>query len=317
MPASVHSLIPFIFVFVWSTGFIVARYAMPYAEPMTFLFLRFSGVLVCMLPVALLWRARWPTLRQAGHIALAGLLLQTGYLGGVWAAVKLGMSSSLAALIMALQPIITAWLAAMVAEKVSTRQWLGLLAGFGGVALVVMAKFSLIGLTLESLSLAGIALVSITVGTLYQKRYCPDFDLRAGSVIQFGASALLCVPLMFLFETRQIDWQPALVAALLWSVLALSIGAITLLFIMIRDGAATRVTSYLYLTPPLTALMAWILFAEPITPTTLAGTALTVVALWLVTHRSGDDVESLEGLEGLEGLESIAGRPAPTAKRRG
>jgi drug/metabolite transporter (DMT)-like permease len=311
MPASVHSLIPFIFVFVWSTGFIVARYAMPYAEPMTFLFLRFSGVLVCMLPVALLWRARWPSLRQTGHIALAGLLLQTGYLGGVWAAVKLGMSSSLAALIMALQPIITAWLAAMVAEKVSTRQWLGLLAGFGGVALVVMAKFSLIGLTLESLSLAGIALVSITVGTLYQKRYCPDFDLRAGSVIQFGASALLCVPLMFLFETRQIDWQPALVAALLWSVLALSIGAITLLFIMIRDGAATRVTSYLYLTPPLTALMAWVLFAEPITPTTLAGTALTVVALWLVTHRSVDDVESLEGLE------SIAGRPAPTAKRRG
>ncbi len=316
MPASVHRLIPFIFVFVWSTGFIVARYAMPYAEPMTFLFLRFSGVLVCMLPVALLWRARWPSLSQAGHIALAGLMLQAGYLGGVWAAVKLGMSSSLAALIMALQPIITAWLAALVAEKVSTRQWLGLLAGFGGVALVVTAKFSLIGLTLESLSLAGIALASITVGTLYQKRYCPDFDLRAGSVIQFGASALLCVPLMFLFETREIDWQPALIGALLWSVLALSIGAITLLFIMIRDGAATSVTSYLYLTPPVTALMAWVLFAEPITATTLAGTALTVVALWLVTHRSVGGVGRVDGLDSIDSVDAIAGGPAPTGKRR-
>ena len=313
MPASLHSLIPFIFVFVWSTGFIVARYAMPYAEPMTFLFLRFSGVLVCMLPVALLWRARWPSLSQVGHIAVAGLLLQTGYLGGVWAAVKLGMSSSLAALIMALQPIITAWLAAMVAEKVSARQWLGLLAGFGGVALVVTAKFSLIGLTLQSLSLAGVALASITVGTLYQKRYCPEFDLRAGSVIQFGAAALLCVPLMFLFETRQIDWQPALVASLLWSVLALSIGAITLLFIMIRDGAATRVTSYLYLTPPVTALMAWVLFAEPITATTLAGTALTVVALWLVTHGA---VGTAGSVGSVGHTNKIAGGPAPTDGRR-
>jgi drug/metabolite transporter (DMT)-like permease len=284
MPASAHRLIPFIFVFVWSTGFIVARYAMPYAEPMTFLFLRFTGVVICMVPIALLWRARWPSLTQVGHIALAGLLLQAGYLGGVWAAVKLGMSSSLAALIMALQPIITAWLAALVAEKVSVRQWSGLLAGFTGVAMVVMAKFSLIGLTFDSLTLAGIALMSITIGTLYQKRFCPAFDLRAGSVIQFGASALLCVPLMFMFETRQIDWQLPLLASLLWSVFALSIGAITLLFMMIRDGAATRVTSYLYLTPPLTAMMAWVLFGEPITLTTLAGTALTVVALWLVTH---------------------------------
>ncbi|MES3006489.1 MAG: DMT family transporter [Pseudomonadota bacterium] len=299
MPASLQRLIPFVFVLLWSTGFIVARYAMPYAEPMTFLFLRFVGVVICMLPVALWWRARWPSLSQAGHIALAGLLLQTGYLGGVWAAVKLGMSSSLAALIMALQPIITAWLAALVSERVLVRQWFGLLAGFAGVAMVVMAKFSLIGLTLASLGLASIALVSITIGTLYQKRYCPDFDLRAGSVIQFGASALLCVPLMLLFETREIDWQPALLASLLWSVLALSMGAITLLFIMIRDGAATRVTSYLYLTPPVTAVMAWLLFDEPMTPVTLTGTALTVVALWLVTHQEDDN---------------IAGKPAPTGQ---
>lgn len=284
MLRTAHRFIPIVFVFVWSTGFIVARYGMPYAEPMTFLFLRFVGVVAIMLPVALLWRARWPSLTQVGHIAFAGLLLQAGYLGGVWAAVKLGMSASLVALIMGLQPIITAWLGSLVAEKVSSRQWLGLIAGLSGVGMVVMAKFSLIGLTVTSLSLAAIALASITIGTLYQKKYCPAFDLRAGSVIQFGASALLCVPLMFMFETREIDWQPQMIGALLWSIFALSIGAITLLFIMIRDGAATRVTSLLYLTPPLTALMAWILFSEPITLTTIFGTALTVLALWLVMH---------------------------------
>ncbi len=275
-------LIPFVFVFIWSTGFIVARYGMPHAEPMTFLFLRFSGVLLIMLPLCLLARVQWPAPRQMAHIALAGVLLQAGYLGGVWTAIKLGMSASLAALIVGLQPILTAWLGAMVAERVSGRQWLGLLAGLGGVGLVVMAKFSLIGLTATSLLLCVLALFSITAGTLYQKRFCPQFDLRAGSVLQFGASALVCLPLMFVFETRVVDWQPAVVAALLWSIFALSIGAISLLFMMIRDGAATQVASYMYLTPPVTALMAWALFAEPITLTTLAGTALTVVALWLV-----------------------------------
>jgi len=277
-------LIPFVFVFIWSTGFIAARYGMPYAEPMTFLFLRFVGVLLIMVPLSLLFRVTWPPRRQIAHIALAGTLLQAGYLGGVWAAVKLGMTASLAALIVGLQPIMTAWLAALVAEKVSRRQWFGLLAGLAGVGMVVMAKFSLIGLTISSLLLSVVALVSITTGTLYQKRYCPGFDLRAGSVIQFSASAIVCLPFMFAFETRVVDWQPPMIAALLWSIVALSIGAISLLFMMIRDGAATKVTSYLYLTPPVTALMAWALFAEPITLITLVGTAMTVVALWLVVR---------------------------------
>ena len=282
MSLLLRRLIPFVFVFIWSTGFIVARYGMPHAEPMTFLFLRFSGVLAIMLPLCLLARVQWPAPRQMAHIALAGVLLQAGYLGGVWTAIKLGMSASLAALIVGLQPILTAWLGAMVAERVSGRQWLGLLAGLGGVGLVVMAKFSLIGLTATSLLLCVLALFSITTGTLYQKRFCPQFDLRAGSVLQFGASALVCLPLMFALETREVDWQPSLVAALLWSIFALSIGAISLLFIMIRDGEATQVSAYMYLTPPVTALMAWALFAEPITVTTLFGTALTVLALWLV-----------------------------------
>lgn len=289
MKQSLQRLIPIVFVFVWSTGFIVARYGMPYSEPMTFMFLRFTGVLIVMLPVALLARVRWPSKAQWLHIAIAGIMLQAGYLGGVWAAVKLGMSASLVALIMGLQPIFTAWFSALVAERVSARQWLGLLAGLTGVGMVVMAKFSLIGLSTASLALSAFALACITLGTLYQKRYCPSFDLRVGSTIQFAASALVCLPFMFLFETREIQWVFPMIAALLWSIFALSIGAISLLFIMIRDGAATKVTSLLYMVPPTTAAMAWLLFDEPITAMTVAGTAVTVVALILVIKNPNKD----------------------------
>lgn len=287
MKQSLQRLIPVIFVFVWSTGFIVARYGMPYSEPMTFLFLRFVGVLLVMVPVALLTRVTWPSRRQCLHIAIAGTMLQAGYLGGVWAAVKLGMSASLVALVMGLQPIFTAWLSAVVAERVSARQWLGLIAGLAGVGMVVLERLSLIGLSLMSLGLAALALASITVGTLYQKRFCPSFDLRVGSTIQFAAAALVCLPVMFAFETREIEWVFPMIGALLWSIFALSIGAISLLFIMIRDGAATKVTSLLYMTPPTTAVMAWFLFDEPITLMTVMGTAVTVVALLLVIRSPG------------------------------
>ncbi len=282
MHPSLQRLIPATFVLIWSSGFIIARYGMPHAEPMTFLFIRFVGVLLIMVPAILVIHPVWPNRRQILHISIAGVLLQAGYLGGVWAAVRHGMSAGLVALIVGLQPIITAWLAALVSERVTGRQWIGLALGLSGVGLVVFAKLSLTGLTGLSLGLAVIALASITLGTIYQKKYCPSFDLRAGSVIQFTVSALACLPFMFLFETRQINWHPEMIGALLWAVLALSIGAISLLFIMIRDGAATQVTSLLYLTPPTTALMAWILFDEPITLTTMAGTLLTVWGVWWV-----------------------------------
>lgn len=283
----VHRIAPWIapiFVIIWSTGFIVARYGMPHSEPMTFLTMRFSGVLVFMLPIVLIWKAPWPSRSQIMHIAIAGLLLQAGYLGGVWAAVKEGMSAGLSALIVGLQPVLTAWLAAWIAERVSPKQWLGLFLGLIGVGLVVWAKLSLIGLSIASLIYIIFALISITAGTLYQKKYCAQFDLRTGSVIQFAASALACMPLMFLFETREIEWVPELVASLLWSILALSIGAISLLFVMIRNGEATRVTSLMYLTPPTTALMAWILFGEPITWMIVLGIAITMTAVLLVNR---------------------------------
>ena len=283
-----RKLIPVAFVLIWSSGFIIARYGMPHAEPMTFSFLRFLGVLLVMVPAVLLIRPNWPNRRQVVHIAVAGVLLQAGYLGGVWAAVRHGMSAGLVALIMGLQPILTAWAAAYLAERVSVRQWSGLALGLSGVGLVVSTKLSIAGLSPLSLGLAALALASITTGTLYQKRFCPDFDLRAGSVIQFSVSAVACLPFMALFETRQVDWHPELIGALLWGIFALSIGAISLLFIMIRDGRATQVTSLLYLTPPTTAVMAWILFDEPITLITVLGTLLTVFGVWWVVAQKKD-----------------------------
>ncbi|MEN9771375.1 MAG: hypothetical protein RJA58_18 [Pseudomonadota bacterium] len=281
-----RKLIPVAFVLIWSSGFIIARYGMPHAEPMTFSFMRFLGVLLVMVPVVLLIQPKWPSRHQIGHIAVAGVLLQAGYLGGVWAAVRHGMSAGLVALIMGLQPILTAWFAAALAERVSGRQWIGLGLGLAGVGLVVQTKLSITGLTPLSLGLAGLALASITTGTLYQKRFCPDFDLRAGSVIQFTVSAIACIPFMLIFETQEIHWHPELIGALLWGIFGLSIGAISLLFIMIREGRATQVTSLLYLTPPTTAVMAWILFKEPITLITVLGTLLTVLGVWWVVSQT-------------------------------
>ncbi|MFZ9103994.1 MAG: DMT family transporter [Burkholderiaceae bacterium] len=283
MPQTLRAAFPALFVLIWSTGFIVARYGMPHAEPMTFLLLRFIGVLALLLPAAWLMRAPWPSRSQAWKIALAGLLLQAGYLGGVWAAVRHGMTAGLIALIVGLQPIITAWLAGVVQERISKIQWLGLVLGLSGVGLVVWAKLSLAGLSLVSLGLGVIALTSITAGTLYQKAACPHFDLRTGAIIQYAASALVCLPFVFGLETRDIDWHPEMIGALLWSIVALSIGAISLLFIMIREGAATKVTSLLYLTPPTTAVMAYFLFDEPMTGLTMAGIVITMAGVWLVT----------------------------------
>ncbi len=272
------------FVIIWSTGFIIAKYGMPYAEPMTFLFMRFIGVLLLMLPLVWLLKAPWPSSSNAFHIAIAGLLLQAGYLGGVWAAVRFGMSAGLTALIVGLQPILTALFASWLRERVYPIQWLGLALGIAGVGLVVWQKLTLTGLDSWSLIFIVIALFSITAGTLYQKKFCPQFDLRTGSVIQFASSALLCLPFMFLFETREIVWHPELIGSLVWAILGLSIGAISLLFIMIRKGEATRVTSLMYLTPPTTAVMAWFLFDEPFTLFIAFGIVLTMLAVLLVNR---------------------------------
>jgi drug/metabolite transporter (DMT)-like permease len=263
-----------VFVLIWSTGFIGARYGMPYAEPATFLVLRFGGVLALMIPLVLVVRIPWPSRRRAAHIAVAGILIQGGYLLGVFEAIRQGMGAGLAALIVGLQPVLTAVLGSLVRERITRRQWLGLALGLAGVTLV-----SLSGLSFLSVAAATGALLSITGGTLYQKRFAPVFDLRMGSVIQFGAALLLVVPVALIFETRDVAWTGPLVGALLWSVVALSLGATSLLFLLIRRGAATKVASLMYLTPGVTAIMAWILFDENLSPIMAVGMLVTAAGV--------------------------------------
>jgi drug/metabolite transporter (DMT)-like permease len=273
-----------VFILIWSTGFIIARYGMPYSEPMTFLAIRFGAVVLCMIPIVLWLKAPWPRGRQILHIAIAGALFQFGYLGGVWAAVKLGMPAGLAALIIGLQPILTGLLASFVSERVTPRQWIGLILGLTGVALVLITNIRLEGLSLTSILLAFAGMFAITSGTLYQKRFCPEFDLRTGSVIQFSISTLLCVIMMLLFETREIQWTTPMIGAMMWGILAISIGAMSLWFILLRRGDATKVSSMMYLVPPSTAIMAWLLFDEPLTPTVLVGIFITMMGVLIINQ---------------------------------
>lgn len=290
--AALMRAMPLVFVLIWSTGFIVARYGMPHAPPMKFLAWRYLLSILCFLPWILLARVAWPQSRaQWWHLAVTGVLMHGGYLGGVWAAVKAGMGAGLVALIVGLQPVLTAvWLSARGAS-VTGRQWTGLSLGFAGLVLVVSRKFGQGGEAgILNLSLAVFALLSITIGTLYQKRYVAPCDVRSANTVQLLAALLVTLPLTLL-ETEAMGWQSglagvnwALVGAMAWSVLGLTLGGSSLLYLLIQRGAATSVTSLLYLVPPTTALMAWALFAEPITLTTIVGTALTVVGVGLVVR---------------------------------
>ena len=276
---------PGLFVLLWSTGFIGAKLGLPYAEPATFLLTRFAIVVTILLPVCWLARAPWPrTPRETVHMGVAGVMLQAGYLGGVFASIHHGMPAGVSALIAGLQPVLTALLSArMLGERTNARQWAGLVLGMAGVALVVREKFVFEGVGALAVALSVLALASITVGTVYQKRFCTQLDLRTGAAIQFIAASLALAPFAWLFETREVRWTGEFVFALGWLVLVLSLGAIFLLFYLIRHGAATRVASLMYLVPPGTALIAWPLFGETYTLAAAAGMGLAVLAVWLVT----------------------------------
>ncbi len=273
-----------IFILLWSTGFIIAKYGMPYTDPMTFLSMRFAGVLLILIPAVLIFKSVWPTPTQTSHIVVAGLFMQFAYLSGIWVAIKHGMPAGLASLIIGLQPVLTAIFAAGISEKVSARQWLGLALGLMGVGIVLSDKISVAGVTLFTLGFTLMSLLAFTAGTLYQKKFCPVFDLRAGTLIQYGASGVASVVLMLLFEPMQVQWSIPMVGALLWSIGPISLGAMTLWFVLLRNGAATQVSSLLYLTPPTTAMMAWVLFDELLTPMIMVGTAVTVAGVYLVTR---------------------------------
>jgi drug/metabolite transporter (DMT)-like permease len=288
-----HALLramPWVFVLIWSTGFIVARYGMPHAPPFSFLVWRYALSIACFLPWILLAKVSWPRdRRQFLHLAVLGTLMHAGYLGGVWAAVKAGMGSGLSALVVGLQPVLTAvWLSAT-GGQVSKRQWLGLGLGFTGLVLVVSRKF--VGgspgdtATWVNLAFAVWALFSITVGTLYQKRFVQPCDVRTANTVQLLAALVVSLPLALL-EVEPMHWNAELAGAMAWSVLGLTLGGSSLLYMLIQRGAAASVSSLMYLVPPCTAAIAWVLFGEPINTVTVLGTVLTAVGVGLVVRAS-------------------------------
>jgi drug/metabolite transporter (DMT)-like permease len=278
-------VMPAVFVLIWSTGFVVARLGMPHATPMAFLSWRYALSIAAIGAWIVLSRGVvWPREpRQWFHLAVLGTLQHAGYLGGVWAAVKAGMPAGLAALIVCLQPVLTAtWLSwRSDAHRVSARQWVGLWLGLGGLTLVLWHRMQGGELAVGSLLLAVGALLSITIGTLYQKRFVQPVDVRTANLVQLMAALLVTLPLTLL-EHESMHWNAQLWSALAWSVLALTLGGSSLLYLLIQRGAATEVTSLFYLVPPCTAVMAWIGFGETITPSMWSGMALCATAVFLV-----------------------------------
>ena len=277
---------PGVFVLIWSTGFIVARYGMPHAPPLSFLAIRYALSALCF-GLWIAWaRVSWPTSRsQWLHLGVTGIFMHAGYLGGVWVAVKLGLGAGLAALIVGLQPILTAiWMSAQGTQhRVAPRQWLGLLLGLGGLMLVVWHKLGVGEANGISVAAGVLALLSITAGTLYQKRWVQPCDVRTANTVQLLAALVVTLPLALL-EQESIVFHPQFIGAMAWSVLGLTLGGSSLLYLLIQRGAATSVTSLMYLVPPSTALMAWVLFREALGPGVLAGIALTALGVALVVR---------------------------------
>lgn len=274
---------PALFVFLWATGFIGGKYGLPYAEPFTFLGWRLVVVVALFVAISLISRAPWPTsIALTVHIAVSGILVHAVYLGGVFSSLKLGLSTGVSALIVGMQPLLTAIIVAWVlkTESISPRQWLGLALGFAGLVLVVSGKIG--AADMVSIWPSVVALFGITLGTLYQKRYCTSMDLRTGSVIQFTASAAAMWLLAAVFETREIEWSPQFFFAISWLVIVLSLGAISLLMALIRRGVASKVASLFYLTPPITALMGYFMFGEQLGLAELTGMAVVAGGVYLV-----------------------------------
>ena len=278
---------PGLFVILWSTGFIGAKFGLPYAEPLTFLLWRFGFVTLLFLAMTLATRAPWPAnLGEATHIAVAGLLVNALYIGGVFSAIYQGVPAGIVSLIVGLQPLFTAVVAGrLLGEKVYGRQWVGFCLGLVGVLLVLGDKISFAGGSTGGVLMSLLALLGITFGTIYQKRFCVSMALRSGAVIQFGASTLAMAMLAPLFETMQVEWKAPFLFAMVWLVLVLSLGAISLLNVLIRRGEASRVVSLFYLVPPVTSLLAFLMFGERLGLTALAGMFVTVTGVALAIRR--------------------------------
>jgi drug/metabolite transporter (DMT)-like permease len=282
-------LVPALFVVLWATGFIGARYAMPWAEPFTFLATRFALAFVLIGLLLLAMRRPTATIRQAINAMIAGALMHGVYLGGVFWAIHHGLPAGISALIVGLQPLITAVMAGLfLGEKILPRHWLGLAIGLAGVVVVLLPKLGAVsgGITVATLTASVIAVIAMSAGTIWQKRVSGAADLFAGTMWQYFGATLLMIVGSFAFETRTVTLNGELVFALAWLVLVLSIGAIFLLMEMIRTGEVAKVASLFYLVPAVTAVIAWFLFGEELTPVQIAGIALATIGVGLATARN-------------------------------
>ena len=281
------AIAPMLFVLLWSTGFIGARFGLPYIEPMTFLAMRMVFVVVIMTAIAIVARARWPQGAEIGHSLVAGTLVHGLYLGGVFTAISQGVPAGISALIPGLQPILTSTIAnRFMGEKVTPLQWLGLALGLIGVLLVLHDRsIVLAGSPLGWMASFG-SLIGITLGTLYQKRYCGRIDWRAGNTVQYAGALALFGLVAFVFETRVIHWSGELVFAMAWLVLVLSIAAVGLMYWLIRRSAATSFASLFYLVPAVTALLAYLLFGEKLDAISIAGMVVCAVGV-VLANRDG------------------------------
>jgi drug/metabolite transporter (DMT)-like permease len=283
-----QGFMPPLFVLLWASGFVVTKLGVAFAEPFTFLFYRFAVATLLLLGIALATGAPWPRSRRyIGHIAVVGLLLQASYLGGVYAAIDLGIPAGISALIVGMQPVLTAVaVGPLLGERVSARQWLGLALGFAGIMLVLWQKLNFDGAHLAGIAWNVVGLLGITFATLYQKRYCSDLDWRSGGFIQYFAAAIACYVMTFVTgETGVIDWSLEIFVAYSWLIFVLSIGAVSLLGWLIRRGEASRVASVFYLVPPTAALMGWLMFGETLGPLALLGMAAAVAGVALVMRK--------------------------------
>ncbi len=275
-------VIPWIFVWIWSTGFLAAKFGLPYAEPFTLLLYRFIFTLLFLLVVIRFKKSRWPRSKtEIFHLMVAGALIHGVYLGGVFQAIKWGMPAGLCAMMIGLQPLGMALMAGIILkEHVSRRQWMGLTIGLLGLYLVLFerldltSEFAFDGFPIWAVFAVIASLFGISIGAVYQKRFCSDMDLISGTWIQYFSALVFCAFIVVLFETGEVSWTRPFILTLAWQVLALSVGAILLLMTMIKQGAAASVGSYFYLVAPLVAIQAWFLFGETISLISIAGVIL-------------------------------------------
>ncbi|WP_024587017.1 DMT family transporter [Aliihoeflea sp. 2WW] len=281
-------LVPVVFVLLWSTGFIGARYAMPWAEPFAFLAVRFglTIILLALLLAAISWRAM--DRRQAVHAMIAGALIHGVYLGGVFWAIRNGMPAGLSALIVGLQPLATAMLAtAFLGERLTAKHWAGMALGLAGVAIVLAPKLGALGgVTAATLASSILAMLAISAGTVWQKRFVASGDLVVGTIWQYVGGVALMLVATLAFETQTYQLTGELVFAMAWLVLVLSLGAIFLLMYLIREGEVAKVSSLFFLVPSVTALVAWLLFDETLNAVQIAGMVLTTIGVAVATRKA-------------------------------